>query len=198
MNKELEQLRREYNLLGQLINPSEHEYSFLVEPSDSGSPHVEFVDGEFQYVVTERGFESDRRSTPEINEILYWLVNDLVFWMSVSYELKNRIEGQDCRRIMFAHRQELMERAGHQFADRLAREIEATLAKNPFLDQPWSAKVQRTVFPWLCRSGHAGRQVQNTMPGRYSLNRLSNTRCCSRDTGASRRGRGECRFRSWR
>lgn len=139
MNKELERLRSRYNALGQLIKPSENEYSFLVEPSDNGSPHVEFIDGEFQYVVTERGSESDRRSTPEINEILYWLVNDLVFWMSVNYELKNRIEAQDCRRVMFAHRLELMERAGREFADRLSIEIEDTLAVNPFLDQPWSA-----------------------------------------------------------
>ncbi|CAN5372473.1 hypothetical protein BH10ACI2_BH10ACI2_15130 [soil metagenome] len=134
MTEELKDLQREYNQLAQYIKPCDTEYSFLTERQDDGSPHVEFANGEFHYVVTERGSEFERRTTDDINEILYWLVNDLTFWMSVEYELKHRMPGQDFRRVMFDHRIEIMKKARREFADRLEGEIAETLSNNPFLD----------------------------------------------------------------
>lgn len=134
MISELEALRAEYNTAAQRIAPANGEYGFSTERRDDGSPHVEFADGEFHYVVTERGSEFERRSTEDIDEILYWLVYDLTFWMAVAHEVKHRIPDQDFRRVLFAHQIELMKKADQHFAERLELKIAETLAKNPFLD----------------------------------------------------------------
>jgi RNAse (barnase) inhibitor barstar len=135
MNADLLKLAAEYDRLCQMIEPSERTYAFLTERQDDGSPHVEFVDGQYHYVVTERGLELERRSTRDIDEILYWLIYDLAFWMGVAFEFKNRVDRQDCRRIIFANSIELVKRADQTMADRLARHWQKTLTENPFVDQ---------------------------------------------------------------
>lgn len=131
----LDELAREYDRLCQRVKPSEFPYTFLTERQDVGSPHVEFADGEYHYIVTERGLELDRKSTADTREILYWMLYDLTFWMGVSFELKNRIEGPDCRRVIFARQMELMKRADESMAERLELHITKTLAANPFVDR---------------------------------------------------------------
>lgn len=132
---ELELLANEYDRLRQRIQAFEGTYSFRTERSDDGSPHVEFSDGRYHYIVTERRLELERDSTPEVREIAYWMLKNITFWMGVDYEFRNRIESQDCRRMIFAHQVEQMKRADQQFADRLEREIAETLLKDPYNDQ---------------------------------------------------------------
>ena len=134
MNESLNELQSRYNELCQTIAPSEHEYTFRTDPQDDGSHHVELIDPEFHYVVTERGCELERRSTADINEMLYWMIHDLTFWMGVAYEFKHRIEEQDCRRIIFAKQIEMMKRADPEMTDRLKLHIAETLSKHPFND----------------------------------------------------------------
>jgi hypothetical protein len=137
MTEELLDLQAEYNTLAQRVSPWEGgTYGFLTERHDDGSSHVEFINGEYHYVATERGLELSRQVTSSRDEILYWLVYDVTFWLSVQFELKNRVEGQDCRRIMFAHWQELMDRADAKLADRLKGDIARILSENPFIDRP--------------------------------------------------------------
>lgn len=132
---ELDQLQREYNRLCQRTWPSENTYFFQIERSDDGAPHVEFSDGNYHYIVTERGLELERRSTDDAREILFWMLKDLTFWEGVALEFKNRVEGRDCRRSIFPHQLELMRRADEQFAVRLENDIAETLKQNPYTDQ---------------------------------------------------------------
>ena len=134
MIEELKQLQTEYNALCQRIEPCEREYTILTERLDVGVAHVEFWDGEYHYIVTERGVDLSTRSTADRNEILYWMLCDMTFWMGVAYELKNRVEGPDCRRLIFAHRLELMKKADRMMADRLEIDIARILAENPYVD----------------------------------------------------------------
>lgn len=135
MGEELKILQAEYDRLCQRIEPCGHEHTFLTERQDNGSPHVEFIDSEYYYLVTERGLDLERKSTPDIKEILYWMLYDLTFWKGVSFEFKNRVEGPDCRRVIFAHQLELMKRADQPMAERLEKSIAKTLAANPFIDR---------------------------------------------------------------
>jgi len=48
-------------------------------PQHNGTPHIEVVGGKYHYVVTERGRELERRVAESEDEILYWLVSDLIF-----------------------------------------------------------------------------------------------------------------------
>lgn len=134
MADEIKQLQIAYNALCQRIDPMEGEYTILTEREDVGVPHVEFENGQYHYIVTERGLDLSRRSTADINEILYWMLYDLTFWMGSAYEFKNRVEGPDFRRMMFAHWLEQMQKADQAMADRLKLDIERILAENPFVD----------------------------------------------------------------
>lgn len=134
MINELQQLQDEYNALCQRIKPIDGQYTLLTEREDVGVPHVEFTNGEYHYIVTERGLDLSRRSTNDANEILYWMLYDLTFWMGVAYEFKNRVEGPDGRRMMFAYWLEQMKKADQTMTDRLEDDIARILAENPFSD----------------------------------------------------------------
>ena len=134
MTDELRKLQTEYNALCQRIEPIDGQYTLLTEREDVGVPHVEFSSGEYHYIVTERGLDLSRRSTDDPNEILYWMLYDLTFWMGVAFEFKNRVEGPDARRMIFARWVDLMEKADQAMADRLRIDIAQILSENPFAD----------------------------------------------------------------
>lgn len=135
MTKRLDELQKEYDALCQRISPVNGAYTFLTERSDNGAPHVEYADGVFHHVVTERGLELERKSYENKDDLLFRMVSDMSFWMAVGYEFKNRIEGQDARRIMFSKWVELMERVGAEWGALTRVRIEGILKENPFLDR---------------------------------------------------------------
>jgi Immunity protein 63 len=101
--------------------------------SQDGTPHIE-VDTAYHYVICERGEEFGRRTTHDIDELLYWIASDLTFVRAVDHELRNRVEGQDFRRILFQYQRELMAQLSLEWSRRLDIKIEETLAAYPFVD----------------------------------------------------------------
>jgi hypothetical protein len=95
---------------------------------------VEIENGEYHFITTERGLELERSTTKDKDELLYWMISLSTFWMGVDFEFKNRIEEQDCRRIIFAKQIELMKRVDADWAKRKQKEIEAILAEHPYND----------------------------------------------------------------
>jgi hypothetical protein len=102
--------------------------------TDDGSPHVEFVDGKYNYVVTERGSEFQRKIARDEDELLYWLMADVVTGVSLQFELENRIPGQDSRRQWFAKSIELLGRLDPKWAERKESEYQVVLELHPFRD----------------------------------------------------------------
>jgi hypothetical protein len=108
--------------------------------SDDGArPHIEVGDGLYHYVVVERGVERERRSSRQYEDLLYWIFRDITFGLAFSYELLNRIEDQDCRRIAFPKQIELMRQLGPEFGRRLEAEIADILRRAPYDDEPTKA-----------------------------------------------------------
>ncbi len=103
-------------------------------PKQDGSAHIEFIDNQFHYKVTERGNEYEHRITSDENEALYWLISDLVFALATDFELKNRVPGQDFRRRLFSKEIELIEMLRLDWGARKRREIEKLVLKNPYKD----------------------------------------------------------------
>lgn len=135
MSDILDKLQKEYDALCQRIEPCANgAYTFLTQRSDNGAPHVEYAYGVYYHVVTERGLELERKSYTDKSEILYRLVSDTTFWMAAAYEFKNRVDGQDFRRIMFAKQVELMERVSPEFGEKTRLKIAETLRHNPYDD----------------------------------------------------------------
>ncbi|TPQ34680.1 Imm63 family immunity protein [Cupriavidus pinatubonensis] len=103
-------------------------------PVGDGSPHLEIGDGKYHLVYSERGMEFGRRSSASIDDILYWYFDSVTSTLAFNFELENRVEGQDCRRIAFAKKRELIHSINGEWDERLALEIQKILRNNPFRD----------------------------------------------------------------
>jgi hypothetical protein len=106
---------------------------------DFGRPHVEVDNVLYHYVVVERGEERERRSTVRYDELLYWIFRDVTHQLAFSYELRNRVQDQDCRRIAFPKQIELMKQIGPTMGMRLEKDIADILRRAPYDDEPTKA-----------------------------------------------------------
>ena len=105
------------------------------ESSDDGTAHVELVDGwNLSYVVSEHGRERERRRTHDFQEILYWMVEDVVGELACEYEAGHRIAGQDPRRQVFSRRIEMMGRARPAWGKLQSAQLDRVLEQAPYLD----------------------------------------------------------------
>lgn len=119
----IEFLQNEYNDLLQKIKPSAHQYRFLTERQDDGSPHVEIGENEYYFVTTERGLDLSRKKFASKEELLYEMISLDTFWMAVAFEFKNRVETQDARRLIFAKQIELLNKTNPLWVSRKQLEM---------------------------------------------------------------------------
>lgn len=75
---------------------------------DFAHPHIEVTIEGYNFVVLEKGQEVQRKITQNLDEILYWIFNGITFSMALKFEVKNRIESQDCRWVLFQKQDELL------------------------------------------------------------------------------------------
>lgn len=125
----------EFNDLCQKIKSSETKYSFPTVRQDDGFEHLEIIGDEYHLVVTERGLELSRRKTKSKDEILYWLVSSFAWGLASKFELENRIENQDFRRLFFAKQIEYLKIVNEDWARRKQKEFDDILARHPFNDE---------------------------------------------------------------
>lgn len=107
---------------------------YRTSPADDGAAHVEYNGEAYHYVSTERGRENERRITSDEDEILYWLISDMVFDLSCTFEVTHRVKGQSFRRVLFAKELELMRLFSPEWEARKRSEINAILVKAPYDD----------------------------------------------------------------
>lgn len=102
---------------------------------DFAYPHIEVDNvGFLHYVIVERGQELDRRITDKLDDLLYWIFATVTFSMSCDFELKNRIEGKDFRRMMFDKQEELLGLLSDTWAQKEQVEHQKILKNHPFDD----------------------------------------------------------------
>ncbi len=106
MNPDFCDLQRRYAELLTLLSPHRPRYSsqttIQTRRGDDGSAHVEVVDGNYHYVITERGSEIERKVAQSADELLYWLMDDVTTGIALQIEREKRIPGEDFRRQYFA------------------------------------------------------------------------------------------------
>jgi hypothetical protein len=110
------------------------DFTIATQPRGDGSPYIE-VGAAYYFIVEERGIELKRRKTGNLDELLYWIMDDLTFSMSLDYELRHRREGEDSRRLAFAKEVELLELLSPAWAKRRAADHEKILRTHPFRDR---------------------------------------------------------------
>lgn len=109
------------------------DFTIRAEPWGDGSPRIEVGDA-YNFVVEERGIELKRLTTGDLDELLFWILRWLTFSMALDYELRNRRDGEDSRRQVFAKDLELLERLSPAWAKRQRAEYSEILRSHPFQD----------------------------------------------------------------
>jgi len=90
MSVSIQKLRTEYKSLCRELGT---EGVLNTVPQAFGAPQVEIIGDNYHYVVCERGSEYERKTTTDKQELLYWLISDVVSEMAGDFELKHRIKG---------------------------------------------------------------------------------------------------------
>lgn len=119
--------------LGAIIGLDGKLFDSYGKPNDEASPFLE-VDDAYYYVIRERGSESGRRTTRDLDDLLYWILENQTAQVARSFAVHHTIAGQEFRRPMFRHQLELLGKIGPAMRARGARRIADILAQNPFED----------------------------------------------------------------
>ena len=135
MTKTLTEIQDIVNQLAEKINAPPYYLPTFSSPKGDATPNVE-VDssGLYNYVISERGTEYERRMTSDLNDLLYWIFASITFSMACDFELKNRVENKDFRRIMFAKQEELLGNLDKNWEERERKEHKSILVNSPFDD----------------------------------------------------------------
>jgi len=105
------------------------------ESLDNAHPYIDVERGGFfLYLAKERGQEVLRYVTKDIDDLLYKIFKDITFSIAIRYELANRVNEQDSRRIHFAERERLLGILSPDWQLRIHKEFEKTLTEHPFDD----------------------------------------------------------------
>lgn len=129
-------------------------------------PYVEVDALGFMYlIISERGEEYQRRMTDNLDDLLYWIFADVTFSMACTYELRNRIEDKDSRRIIFDKQEELLSILSPTWGDRERKEHAQILKDHPFDDL---AGLRATYWGELRKQGHSETEIERMVKARYS------------------------------
>ena len=102
-------------------------------PRGDGSPYIE-VDDAYHFIVEERGVELERRTTDDLDVLLFWIMRGLTASMAWDYEVRNRRECEDSRRRAFSKDLEFLERLSPAWAEQQRAEYAEILRTHPFHD----------------------------------------------------------------
>lgn len=88
----------------------------------------------YHYRVLERDILYNDDITKSLSKITYWAIKGAISDAAAIYEAKNRILGQDFRRIMFSKELQYLNAIGKEYAEMAELEYDNILKVNPFRD----------------------------------------------------------------
>ncbi|OAB29202.1 Immunity protein 63 [Flavobacterium fryxellicola] len=128
-------------------------------------PYIEVDNLGFMfYIISERGQEYQRKITEKIDDLLYWIFANVTFSMASDFELKNRIEDRDCRRIMFDKQEELLGLLSDNWRQKENAEHKSILKNHPFDD---FAGIRATYFGQLRQQGLSETEISKLAYEKY-------------------------------
>jgi hypothetical protein len=129
----LGQIRSRVNRLALRIEAPQQILPTYGRSADFGRPHIE-SDRAYHFVVVERGQELERRTTWDLDQLLYWIFAGITFELACQFELENRIPTADFRRALFRKQLDLLGELDHKWRTRRKVEILSILSAHPFSD----------------------------------------------------------------
>ncbi len=136
--------------------------------NDGAHPHIEVDNfGRLHYVIIERAEELERKTTDKLDDLLYWIFSSVTFSLACDFELKNRIEDKDCRRILFEKQEELLGQLNENWRLKEIAEHQEMLKKHPFDDL---AGLRATYCGQLRKQGVAETEINKLAYTKYPQN----------------------------
>lgn len=120
--------------LGRKINAPRNLLMVHDRPLPDGAPYIEINNDSIFVVSSERGFELFRELAPSVDEVIYIIIERAISRMALDYEINNRVEGQDFRRIYFKKKIELMSLINDNWAERVLEDVNKILSESPYAD----------------------------------------------------------------
>lgn len=151
--------------LARRINAPTNLLPTFSSPIGDATPNIEVDNsGLYHFVISERGTEYERKITSDLNDLMYWIFSGVTFSLACDYELKNRVEDKDSRRIMFAKQEELLGILNKDWEERERKEHESILINNPFDDL---AGLRASYFGELRAKGLPESEIRKLAFGKY-------------------------------
>jgi len=119
------------------------------------------------YVTVERGEEIDRKTTDNLGTLLYWIFADITFSMACKYELRNRNNAKDCRRIIFEKQEELLGTLSENWLQKEKEEHQIILVNHPFDDL---ASLRASFCGQLRQQGYSESAIKKLAEEKYPQN----------------------------
>jgi hypothetical protein len=164
----LDDIKKKVDELAEIINATTDLLPTYGYSKDFAYPHIEIDNfGRLHYVIIERGEELERRTTDKLDDLLNWIYTSVTFSMASDFELKNRIEDKDCRRIMFEKQEELLGQLNENWRLKENTEHQNILKRHPFDDL---AGLRATYCGQLRKQGLAETEIDKLAYAKYPEN----------------------------
>lgn len=103
---------------------------------DFAKPNIKIDNSHFyNFIVVERGQELEKRITTNLDDLLYWIFELITFDLASKFELQNRIENSDFRKILFKKQEELLSFISVEWKAKKVIEHNEILKTYPFQDK---------------------------------------------------------------
>ncbi len=135
MEQDLSEIKSRIDALAEQLGAPPHLLPTYGYSEESARPEIQLDASGYHFVVSERGNETERHTSFDLDEILYDVFDGVTFDMACTYELNHRDEGQDFRRILFAYQEDLLTQLSPVWGERKNQDHAQVLEKYPFDDQ---------------------------------------------------------------
>ena len=125
-------IRKRVREYGKKIDAPKEFLTVRATTDSLGRPHVEIDHSGYHFIVCERGNELERRTTKDLQTLLYWIFELIVFQMASEYELHHRKPVEDFRKVLFSKQLDLFEKLDAQWFALKRKELEDILEEHPY------------------------------------------------------------------
>ena len=158
-------LKQQIKELALRIGLTENSTTQIWEENDFAYPFIEIdSSGEMHLKVRERGQIFEDKIAKDIDELLYWIFSGITFSMACDFELKNRIETQDCRRMIFEKQNELLKKLNDDWQEREI-ECQTNILKNYPIDD--FAGLRASYCSKLRKKGYSEKDIEKIAYKKY-------------------------------
>lgn len=165
-------IRKKVKVLAKQIEAPSNLLPTYKHSNGEESPLIEIdKKGNLHYVLIERGKEFERKTTENLDELLYWIFSSITFSIAIDFELKNRIEDKDFRRITFKKQEELQCVHSESWREKEHEEHLQILKSYPFDELAGS---RAAYCGELREKGLSEKQIEKLAFEKYPINEKQN------------------------